>query len=59
MTDYEILKHAHTLITRALTEEGIFGEGVGANFIVVDNATRLVEEYNQACANGTINNEPV
>ena len=59
MTDYEILSKAHALITRAITEEGIFGEGDGANFIVFENAKRLVQEYNKACADGTISNEPV
>jgi hypothetical protein len=59
MTDYKILKQAHTLITRAITEEGIFGEGNGANFVVMESAKRMVEEYTAACADGTLNNEPV
>ena len=59
MKDMEILKKAHTLITRAITEEGIFGDGNGANFSVMDNARKMVEEYNRACADGTISNEPV
>jgi len=59
MTDYEILRQAQTLITRALAEEEIFGAGNGANFVVMDSAKRLVEDYATACADGTINNEPV
>jgi hypothetical protein len=59
MKDIEILQQAHTLITRAIHEEELFGDGNGANFSVMDNARKMVEEYNQACANGTISNEPV
>jgi hypothetical protein len=59
VSDYEILKLAHSLITTAITEEGIFGEGIGANFIVVDNARKMVTEYLLACATGKINNEPI
>jgi hypothetical protein len=59
MSNYDILKKAHSLITTALTEEGLFGEGEGANYIVFDHAEQMVLAYEQACADGTISNEPI
>ncbi len=55
----EILEIARALIEKAIAEEKVFGEGEGANFIVFDNAERMVREYATACSDGTINEEPI
>lgn len=55
----ELLEIARALIEKAIAEENVFGEGEGANFIVFENAERMVREYQTACSDGTINEEPV
>lgn len=50
----DILKQALALIEEGIREEEIFGDGIGANFIVYENAERMVNQYNDAVAKGLI-----
>ena len=53
-TTIETLMAAQKLIAAAISEEQIFGEGVGANYIVFDCAERMVADYAAAVEKGVI-----
>jgi hypothetical protein len=57
-TSLDTLKKAQALLNKAVEEEQRWGEGE-ANFIVFENAERMVAEYETAIEQGTINNEPI
>lgn len=48
MTDLEILYEARNLLDVAIQDELDFGDGNGANYIIMRNAETMVAEYKEA-----------